>query len=159
MFVLGRAIYITIPAGILIWILTNININNLSILSYIINFLDPLGKLIGLDGTILTAFIIGLPANEIVIPIMLMSYQQTSALIDYNSLSELKTLLATQGWTIITAISFILFSICHFPCGTTIMTIKKETQSIKWTFISILIPTITGIILCFFISNILKLIF
>ena len=157
-FVLGRAIYITIPAGIIIWFLTNTNINNIPILSYIINFLEPLGTLIGLDGTILTAFIIGLPANEIVIPIMLMSYQELNTLIDYNSASELNSLLKAQGWTIITAISFIIFTICHFPCGTTLLTIKKETNSMKWTIVSILIPTIIGISLCFIISNILKLI-
>lgn len=156
-FVLGRAIYISIPAGILIWLTTNITINNTSIFIYLSNLLEPLGKIIGLDGTILIAFLLGLPANEIVIPILLMSYTQMTSLTDYNSLTELKTLLSNNNWTIITAISFMIFTICHFPCGTTIMTIKKETSSIKWTLLSIIIPTITGLILCFIVSNILKI--
>lgn len=156
-FVLGRAIYISIPAGILIWLTTNITINNTSIFIYLSNLLEPLGKIIGLDGTILIAFLLGLPANEIVIPILLMSYTQMTSLTDYNSLTELKTLLSNNNWTIITAISFMIFTICHFPCGTTIMTIKKETSNIKWTLLSIIIPTITGLILCFIVSNILKI--
>ena len=156
-FVLGRAIYISIPAGILIWLTANITSNNVSILSYLSNFLEPLGSLIGLDGPILIAFLLGLPANEIVIPILLMAYTQMTSLTDYSSLTELKTLLSNNNWTIITAISFMIFTICHFPCGTTIMTIKKETNNIKWTLLSILIPTITGLILCFIVSNILKI--
>ena len=156
-FVLGRAIYISIPAGILIWLTANITINNVSILSYLSNFLEPLGSLIGLDGPILIAFLLGLPANEIVIPILLMAYTQMTSLTDYSSLTELKTLLSNNNWTIITAISFMIFTICHFPCGTTIMTIKKETSSMKWTLLSIIIPTITGLILCFIVSNILKI--
>ena len=156
-FVLGRAIYISIPAGILIWLTANITINNVSILSYLSNFLEPLGSLIGLDGPILIAFFLGLPANEIVIPILLMAYTQMTSLTNYSSLTELKTLLSNNNWTIITAISFMIFTICHFPCGTTIMTIKKETNNIKWTLLSILIPTITGLILCFIVSNILKI--
>ena len=86
-----------------------------------------------------------------------MSYTQMTSLTDYNSLTELKTLLSNNNWTIITAISFMIFTICHFPCGTTIMTIKKETSSIKWTLLSIIIPTIIGLILCFIVSNILKI--
>ena len=156
-FVLGRAIYISIPAGILIWLTANITINNVSILSYLSNFLEPLGSLIGLDGPILIAFFLGLPANEIVIPILLMAYTQMTSLTNYSSLTELKTLLSNNNWTIITEISFMIFTICHFPCGTTIMTIKKETNNIKWTLLSILIPTITGLILCFIVSNILKI--
>lgn len=156
-FVLGRAIYISIPASILIWLTANISINNISILTYISNLLEPLGNLIGLDGKILLAFIFGLPANEIVIPILLMTYTGGTSLQDYSSLIELKNILIQNNWTIITAISFMIFTICHFPCGTTILTIKKETNSIKWTILSILIPTITGIILCFTISNLLKI--
>ena len=156
-FVLGRAIYISIPASILIWLTANISINNISILTYISNVLEPLGNLIGLDGKILLAFIFGLPANEIVIPILLMTYTGGTSLQDYSSLIELKNILIQNNWTIITAISFMIFTICHFPCGTTILTIKKETNSIKWTILSILIPTITGIIICFIISNLLKI--
>ena len=156
-FVLGRAIYITVPAGIIIWLLTNVTINGNNILSYINTTLDPIGKVMGLDGSIILAFLLGMPANEIVIPILLMIYSQIGTLTDYNSLSELKNLLTTQGWTIITAISFIIFTICHFPCGTTVMTIKKETGSLKWTFLAIVIPALTGFILCLLISNILKI--
>ena len=156
-FVLGRAIYITIPAGIIIWLLTNITINNNNILSYIISFLEPVGNLIGLDGSIIVAFLLGLPANEIVMPILLMTYSNLGTITDYNSLFELKNILINQGWTIITAISFLIFTICHFPCGTTIMTIKKETGSIKWTILAIIIPTLTGFVLCLLISNLLRL--
>lgn len=158
LFVLGRAIYITIPAGIIIWLATNITINATPIISYLIDLLNPLGHLIGLDGTIIISFLLGLPANEIVLPIMLMSYSESCTLVDYTSLIELKKLLTTQGWTIITAISFMILTICHFPCGTTILTIKKETQSLKWTILAILIPTITGLLLCFLITQILHLI-
>ena len=156
-FVLGRAIYITIPAGIIIWLLTNITINSSTILSYIVSFLEPVGHLIGLDGSILVAFLLGLPANEIVIPVLLMTYSELGTITNYNSLFELKNLLTSHGWTIITAISFLIFTICHFPCGTTIMTIKKETGSIKWTILAILIPTSTGFILCLLVANILRL--
>ena len=156
-FVLGRAIYITIPAGIIIWLLTNITINNNNILSYIISFLEPVGNLIGLDGSIIVAFLLGLPANEIVMPILLMTYSNLGTITDYNSLFELKNILINQGWTIITAISFLIFTICHFPCGTTIMTIKKETGSIKWTILAIIIPTLTGFVLCLLTSNLLRL--
>ena len=99
-----------------------------------------------------------MPANEIVIPIMLMIYCGTTTLTDYSSLEELRQILISNNWTIITAISFLIFTICHFPCGTTILTIKKVTNSLKWTIMSILIPTITGIVLCFIVSNILKII-
>lgn len=157
-FVLARAIYITIPAGIIIWLGTNTTINNLPIITILTNILDPVAQVIGLDGTTIIAFLFGLPANEIVVPLMLMIYTGTNTLTDYQSLTELKTLLINNNWTIITAISFLIFTICHFPCGTTIATIKKETNSTKWTILSIIIPTLTGIILCLIISNILKLI-
>lgn len=156
-FVLGRAIYISIPAGIIIWLAANITIANITILEYLSNFLEPLGTIMELDGNILLAFLFGLPANEIVIPILLMTYTGAGTLIDYSSLTELQNILIENNWTIITAISFMIFTICHFPCGTTILTIKKETNSIKWTILSIIIPTITGIILCTLISTILKL--
>lgn len=157
-FVLGRAIKGAIPAGIVIWLLVHINIYEKSTLFYIISFLEPLGKIMGLDGTILNSFILGFPANEIVIPTMIMSYENLGTLTDYNSLNELSSILINNGWNIITAISFIIFTICHFPCITTILTIKKETNSNKLTLLSILIPTLTGIILTIIISSILRLI-
>ena len=157
-FVLARAIKGAVPAGIIIWLLTHIIINNKILLLYFINLLEPLGKLMGLDGTILNSFILGFPANEIVIPTMIMSYENLGTLTDYNSLNELSTILTNNGWTIITAISFIIFTICHFPCFTTILTIKKETNSNKLTLLSILIPTLIGIILTIIVANILKII-
>lgn len=157
LFVLGRAVCVAAPAGLIIWLLSNIYVDNLSILMHCANFLDPFAKLIGLDGVILFAFILGFPANEIVIPIILMAYMSTGSLTEYQSLSELQSLLVANGWTWITALCVMLFSLLHFPCATTCLTIKKETQSIKWTLISFLLPTITGIIVCFLVSNAAKL--
>jgi len=159
LFVLGRAILIAVPAGLIIWLMANINIGGTTLLLHCSNFLDPFARLIGLDGVILLAFILGFPANEIVIPIIIMCYMSTGMLTDFSNLNELRNLLVTNGWTYITAICFILFSLMHFPCSTTCLTIKKETG--KWSMVglSILIPTLTGIILCFLVSNFLKIIF
>lgn len=153
-FVLGRAVMIAIPAGALIWILGNIQINNMSLLNYIANFLNPFAQTIGLDGVILISFILGFPANEIVIPIMLMIYLSTGQIIEFESLESLRKILIENGWTIKTAICMLIFSLCHFPCSTTCLTIKKETGSLKWTLLAIIIPTLIGIILCFLINNI-----
>jgi ferrous iron transport protein B len=148
---------ISIPAGIIIWLFANINIGGNPILSYLQEYLNPIGNIMGLDGTILLAFLLGMPANEIVIPIMLMIYLHTTTLTDYSSLEQLRDILVKNNWTIITAINYLIFTICHFPCGTTILTIKKETGSLKWTILSIVIPTVTGIILCVITSNLLRL--
>ena len=153
-FVLGRAIAVAVPAGAVIWILANITVSGISLLNYLANFLNPFGKLIGLDGAILLAFILGFPANEIVIPIMLMIYLSTGEVIEFENLESLKQILIDNGWTNITAICMLIFSLCHFPCSTTCLTIKKETGSIKWTLISFLLPTIIGIILCLMIKQI-----
>ncbi|MGN1043353.1 MAG: ferrous iron transport protein B [Acutalibacteraceae bacterium] len=155
-FVLGRAVMVAAPAGVLIWVMANIKINNLSILTYASDFLDPFGKLIGMDGTILIAFILGFPANEIVFPIIIMGYLCGNSLMELENSLQLHSLLVAHGWTYITAISVMLFSLMHFPCGTTCFTIKKETGSIKWTVLSFLIPTITGIVTCFIVSNTLN---
>ncbi|MBE6152778.1 MAG: ferrous iron transport protein B [Firmicutes bacterium] len=157
LFVLGRAIAVAAPAGIIIWLMANINISGSSLLSYCTNFLDPFGKIIGLDGVIIMAFILGFPANEIVIPIIIMSYMATGNIMELNNLSALRELLINNGWTITTAICMMLFCLFHFPCGTTCLTIKKETGSFKWTLISFLLPTIIGIILCFIVSMISKI--
>lgn len=151
-FVLGRAIIVAIPAGALIWFLANINIDGISLLNYFSSFLDPVGSFMGLDGIILMAFILGFPANEIVIPIMLMGYMSTGTLVEYNSLNSLKELLVNNGWTIKTAICMLVFSLCHFPCSTTCLTIKKETNSYKWMFLAIFIPTFIGFVLCALIN-------
>lgn len=156
-FVLARAIYVSIPAGLIIWILSNTNIQGTSLLLSISNTLDPFGQLLGLDGVIILALILGLPANEIVIPIIIMTYLAKNNITGYNSLQELRNLLINNNWTLTTALSFILITIFHFPCATTILTIKKETKSLKWTILSILIPTIIGIIICLLFSNIIKL--
>lgn len=157
LFVLGRAIIVALPAGLVIWIMSNVNIFGVNILSFCTNLLDPIANIFGVDGTILMAFILGFPANEIVIPIMLMSYLNANTLMDYSSLTELKSLLITNGWTIKTAICTLILMLFHFPCSTTILTIKKETKSLKWTIISFLLPTITGLLICFIINFIFKI--
>ena len=148
LFVLGRAISIAAPAGIIIWLFSNINIYDMSLLTYIANFLNPFAKLMGLDGYILTAFILGIPANEIVLPIILMSYMATGTLVNLEDASHIGTILMQNGWNMLTAINVMLFTLMHFPCGTTLLTIKKETGSLKWTIISFLIPTVCGILTC-----------
>ena len=125
-FVLGRAVSIAIPAGLVIWLMANVKFNSISVLSYTSNFFDPFASLLGMDGVILLAFILGFPANEIVMPIIIMSYMATGNLTDFSNLAELKTLLVDNGWTITTAISVMLFSLMHWPCSTTCLTIKKE---------------------------------
>ncbi len=150
LFVLGRAILIAIPAGIVIWIFANIYIGDISILTHVANFLDPFANLMGLDGYILTAFILGLPANEIVLPIILMSYLSHGSLIEVSDISAIGEILIQNGWTFLTAINVMLFSLMHFPCSTTLLTIKKETGKWKWAILSFIIPTICGIIVCMF---------
>jgi ferrous iron transport protein B len=131
LFVLGRAIVVAAPAGLVIWVLANISIGDTSILAHCAAFLDPFAKLMGLDGYILMAFILGFPANEIVVPIIIMSYMATGSLTELESLSELHTLLVNNGWTWLTAVCTMLFCLLHWPCGTTCLTVKKETQSLK----------------------------
>ncbi len=152
LFVLLRAILIAAPAGLIIWLLSNIQISGSSLFSILTNFLDPIASIFGLDGTILMAFILGFPANEIVIPIIIMGYLNVTSITDYSNLLELKELLIANGWTIKTALCTIIFTLFHFPCSTTILTIKKETKSILWTIISFLLPTIIGLIICFIIN-------
>ena len=150
LFVLGRALTVAIPAGIIIWLLSNISIDNISVLDYIANFLNPFARLMGIDGYILTAFLLGLPANEIVLPIILMCYTKAGSLVNIDSIHSIYSILVSNGWTILTAFNVMLFSLLHFPCATTLLTIKKETHSWKWTFISFLIPTVCGILVCMF---------
>ena len=147
-FVLGRACTAAIPCGILIWLGANIYIGDSSILSIISEFLNPLGELMGLDGVILMAFIFGFPANEIVVPIILMTYLCQGSLVDMGDISSLRELLTANGWTIGTAVSMLILTVCHFPCATTCLTIKKETGSLKWTAAAMAIPTAVGILLC-----------
>lgn len=156
-FVLVRAILVAAPAGALTWILSNIYIGNMSVITHVANFLDPLAKLIGLDGFILIAFILGLPANEIVLPILLMAYLSTGPLTEFENIESLRQTLITHGWTYLTALNTMLFSLLHWPCSTTLWTIKKETGSIKWTLLSIVIPTAVAFIVCFITTTIFRL--
>lgn len=153
LFVLGRAVIVAAPAGLLIWLMSNVYIGDSSVLLHCSNFLDPFAKLIGMDGVILMAFILGFPANEIVMPIIIMSYLCTGTLTDFESLHELYLLLVNNGWTWLTAVCTMLFSLMHFPCGTTCLTIKKETGSLKWTAVSFLLPTIVGVLTCFLVAT------
>ena len=158
LFVLRRAVTVAIPAGIIIWIFANIHIGDITLLSYISNLLDPLGKLIGLDGFILLAFILGFPANEIVIPILIMSYMTTGKMVEFDELSALGNLLRDNGWTYLTALNMMLFSLLHWPCATTLITIKKETNSVKWTALGFLIPTAIAFVVCFLTTTVYNLI-
>lgn len=145
-FVLGRAITAAAPAGAVIWTLQRIPVGDGTLLTQIALFLEPLGGLMGLSGPILLAFLLGLPANEIVLPILLMFYSQSGMLVEGGS--QTGAMLAANGWTWTTSVCAILFSLNHFPCATTLLTIRKETGSCKWTAISFLLPTIIGICLC-----------
>lgn len=154
LFVLGRAIIVAAPAGLVIWMLANVNINELSLLEYIANFLNPFANLMGLDGYILTAFILGIPANEIVLPILLMCYLKTNLMVDLEDSMTISEILKANGWTLLTAINVMLITIMHFPCATTLLTIKNETKSLKWTALAFLIPTICGIVVCMMTTGI-----
>ena len=148
LFVLGRAVAVAAPAGLIIWFMSNVYIGDLSIVMYLVNILEPLGKIMGLDGVILVAFILGFPANEIVVPIMMMVYMATGTMTEMEDLMQMKSILLDNGWTFITALNMMLFSLMHFPCSTSCLTIKKETGSWKWTGVSLIIPTACGIIIC-----------
>lgn len=152
LFVLGRAIAVAAPAGILIYLITNIMVGNSSILEILSRVLEPLGNLMGIDGVIILAFMLGFPANEIVMPIMLMTYLGTGTLTDYDSLSSLKMILIDNGWTMCTAVCFLLFTLFHFPCSTTVLTVKKETDSWYWAGLSFIIPCLIGVILCMVVN-------
>lgn len=154
----GRAIVIAAPAGLVIWLFANLGINGQSLLTIIANFLEPFARLLGLDGYILTAFILGMPANEIVLPIILMCYLGNNSLVDLEDTFSIGQILIQNGWTMLTAINVMIFTCLHFPCTTTLLTIKKETGSLKWTVISFFLPTVCGILICMcttFIYNIL----
>lgn len=149
--VLGRAVMAAAPAGLLIWLCANVSVGGVTILAHITGLLDPLGRTLGMDGVILTAFILGLPANEIVVPIIIMAYLAQGSLMELGG-AQLLALLAANGWTWRTAVSVILFSLFHWPCATTCMTIKKETGSWKWTAVAVLAPTVCGGAVCVFVN-------
>ena len=154
LFVLGRSVCVAAPAGLIIWLMANIVVGDKTVLLHCSGFLNPFARMLGMDGVILLAFILGFPANEIVIPIIIMAYMAKGNLMEIENLAILKDLLVDNGWTWITAVCVMLFSLMHWPCSTTCLTIKKETQSLKWTAISVLIPTIMGMMVCFLFATV-----
>lgn len=156
-FVLGRAVVIAAPAGAITWILGNVYIGDLSIIGHVSQFLNPFANLLGLDGYILMAFILGSPANEIVLPILLMAYLSSGSMVEFNSIESLRDILLSHGWTYLTALNVMLFTLLHWPCATTLMTIKKETGSKKWTALAVIIPTVIAVAVCFITTTISRL--
>ena len=152
LFVLGRAIAVAAPAGLVIWLMANWQIDGQSLLTLCAQFLDPFARWFGIDGVILMAFILGFPANEIVFPLIVMSYLQSSVLVESESLTALHNLLCANGWSMWTAAAVALLCLFHWPCSTTCLTIYKETGSTKWTLLSILLPTVIGFSLCFLLN-------
>ena len=153
-FVLGRALVSAAPAGLILWILANTHIGGGSLLSHFATFLNPVGIILGLDGVILMAFILGLPANEIVLPTIVMAYMSGSSLAEYESVAQLQSLFTANGWTPATALCTLLFSMFHWPCATTLLTVKKETGSLKWTLLSAVLPLAFGVALCLLVSGV-----
>lgn len=151
-FVLGRACAAAAPCGLIIWICANVSVGGATILAHVSGFLEPIGSVMGLDGVILLAFILGFPANEIVVPIIIMTYLAQGSIMDLSDTSQLFSLLTDNGWTIKTALCMIIFTLFHFPCATTCLTIRKETGSLKWTALSFILPTAVGMLLCMIIN-------
>ena len=158
LFVLGRAVSVAAPAGLVIWLFANIGFQDMSLLDIIANFLTPIANLMGLDGYILTAFILGIPANEIVLPIILMCYMGNGSLVNLEDTYQIGQILINNGWTMLTAINVMIFTCLHFPCATTLLTIKKETGSLKWTLLSFIIPTVCGVLICMLTTLIYNLV-
>jgi ferrous iron transport protein B len=146
--VLGRAAVTALPMGAVLWILSNTQLGGRSVLLHCAAFLEPFARWIGLDGAILLAFILGLPANETVLPIILMIYRAAGSLEALPALSELHSVLAAHGWTFTTALCTVIFSVCHWPCATTLLTVRKETGSLRQTALAAAIPTAAGVLLC-----------
>jgi len=154
--VLYRAIVWAAPAGALIWILGNVRIGGETLMTHAAGILSPVGLLIGLDGIILLAYIIAIPANEIIIPTIIMGYMGTSMMTELGSTAELHALFVAQGFTVVTAICLMMFSVLHYPCATTTHTIWKETRSVKWTILSNLIPLVVAVLVCFGVAQSLR---
>ena len=157
LFVLGRAAAVAAPAGLVIWLMANVSVGGTSLLSHCAGFLDPFARLMGLDGVILMAFILGFPANEIVIPIIIMAYTAQGSLLELDSTWQLRQLLIANGWTWSTAVSMVIFSLLHWPCSTALITAYRETLSPKWTALTALIPTAAGVLLCMLFTAAVKL--
>ncbi|MCH7812466.1 MAG: ferrous iron transporter B [Planctomycetes bacterium] len=153
-FVLGRAMVMAAPAGGVCWLLANIDVGGVSLFAHLAGTLDGPGRLMGLDGIILMAFILGLPANEIVVPILIMGYLSQGAMLELDSLEDVRALLVDQnGWTLVTAVCVMLFSLLHYPCSTALWTIHRETGSWKWTLLSFALPTGVAIVACVFVAQ------
>lgn len=159
LFVLGRAVLVAAPAGLLIWCLGNIQVSDTPLLHVCSTALDRIGRFLGLDGVILLAFFLGFPANEIVLPLTLMGYLSVGTLVETESLASLAALLTANGWTSKTALCFILFSLFHWPCSTTCLTIHKETGSLKWTLLAVALPTLLGVFCCSMVNLVGSLFF
>ena len=155
-FVLGRAVLAAAPAGLLIWVLANVTIGGDCLLNIMAGALDPFSELMGMDGVILLAFILGFPANEIVIPIAAMIYLSQGTLTDIGDMAVMWEILTSHGWTAATAVSVILFSLMHWPCATTCQTIYKETGSMKWTLLAVTVPTASGILICMLATMVMR---
>ncbi len=156
-FVLGRAVAVAAPAGAVIWILANVQIGGESLLSLLAKLLQPLGLALGLDGYILTAFLAGFPANEIVLPILIMGYIGEGTMISPESLGEMKQLFIDNGWSLLTVINMMLFSLLHFPCGTTLLTVQRETGNLKWGIYTVIITTASALLICFSTASLYRL--
>jgi len=157
-FVFGRALAAAAPAGLLIWFLANMEMGGVSILHHCAELLDPFARWMGLDGVILLAFILGLPANELVMPIVIMTYMEQGMVMEMESLAAMRMLFLENGWTWATAGSMLLFSLMHWPCATTLLTIRKETGSWKWTAAAAILPTLAGILVCVLFTSAVRLI-
>lgn len=158
LFVLWRAMLTAAPAGAVIWILANIHVNGASLARHIAEFFQPFGYLLGLDGVILLAYVIAIPANEIVVPTMLMMYLGTGSMSEMESFDEIRRVLVDEnGWTLLTAVNLMLFSLLHNPCATTILTIWKETRSGKWTAIGALMPLAIAFAVTFLVAQVVRL--
>ena len=157
LFVLGRAVAVAAPAGVVIWLMANCMVDGVSLLGHCAAFLDPFARMLGLDGVILIAFILGFPANEIVIPIIIMAYMAQGSLMELESLAQMRQLFVDNGWTWVTALCTMLFSLMHWPCSTTMLTIRKETGSWKWTAVAFVIPTAVGVLCCWLVASVARL--
>jgi len=167
-FVLWRAVVFALPAGAAIWLIANVTIGGLSIAEHLISFLDPVAFLLGLNGVILVAYIVAIPANEIVIPSILMLTvlitgmhgvgEGTGVMFELESEAGTLSILTAGGWTLLTGFNLMLFSLVHNPCSTTLYTIYKETGSLKWTVVSALLPLGMGIALTFFVAQVWRLV-
>ncbi|MCI5622575.1 nucleoside recognition domain-containing protein, partial [Anaerostipes sp.] len=158
LYMLRRAVIVSAPAGAILWIMINVKTGNITLMKGFIKFLEPLGHYIGLDGTILAAFLLGFPANEIVIPIMIMGYLQNGTLEEISNLRQIYGLLVQNGWNLGTAVCFLIFTISHWPCATTLYTIWKEEKKIRWVIWAVIIPAMTGMSICLVIHTIMQVV-